>query len=148
MEAVSYIILIGSTLLIVSVLTSYLALRVGAPLLLIFLGIGLMAGEDGIGQISFNDAGSAFLIGSMALAVILFESGFVQLSWARWIGRVSRLDDASGDTPAAGPTQGFSHVYCSSQKMLNLSFCVACSVSRMLAFWYVSLWWSRWSGSH
>lgn len=76
MEAVSYIILIGSTLLIVSVLTSYLALRVGAPLLLIFLGIGLLAGEDGIGHISFNDAGSAFLIGSMALAVILFESGF------------------------------------------------------------------------
>jgi cell volume regulation protein A len=76
MEAVSYIILIGSTLLIVSVLTSYLALRIGAPLLLIFLGIGLLAGEDGIGRIAFNDAGSAFLIGSMALAVILFESGF------------------------------------------------------------------------
>ncbi|PWC37582.1 potassium/proton antiporter [Azospirillum sp. TSO35-2] len=76
MEAVSYIILIGSTLLIASVLTSYLALRVGAPLLLIFLGIGLLAGEDGIGKISFNDPESAFLIGSMALAVILFESGF------------------------------------------------------------------------
>ncbi|MBP2303120.1 potassium/proton antiporter [Azospirillum picis] len=76
MEAVSYIILIGSSLLIASVLTSYLALRVGAPLLLIFLGIGLLAGEDGIGGISFNDPQAAFLIGSMALAVILFESGF------------------------------------------------------------------------
>ncbi|MGF7177116.1 potassium/proton antiporter [Azospirillum doebereinerae] len=76
MDAVSYIILIGSTLLIVSILTSYLALRIGTPLLLIFLGIGLLAGEDGIGKISFNDPQSAFLIGSMALAVILFESGF------------------------------------------------------------------------
>jgi potassium/hydrogen antiporter len=76
MEAVSYIILIGSTLLIASVLTSYLALRIGAPLLLIFLGIGLLAGEDGIGRITFNDPQTAFLIGSMALAVILFESGF------------------------------------------------------------------------
>ncbi len=76
MEAVSYIILIGSTLLIASVLTSYLALRIGTPLLLIFLGIGLLAGEDGIGRISFNDPQTAFLIGSMALAVILFESGF------------------------------------------------------------------------
>ncbi|MBP2227260.1 cell volume regulation protein A [Azospirillum agricola] len=76
MEAVSYIILIGSTLLIASILTSYLALRIGTPLLLIFLGIGLLAGEDGIGHIAFNDPQSAFLIGSMALAVILFESGF------------------------------------------------------------------------
>jgi potassium/hydrogen antiporter len=76
MEAVSYIILIGSTLLIASVLTSYLALRIGAPLLLIFLGVGLLAGEDGIGRITFNDPQTAFLIGSMALAVILFESGF------------------------------------------------------------------------
>lgn len=76
MEAASYIILIGSSLLIASILTSYLALRVGTPLLLIFLAVGLLAGEDGIGGIRFNDAESAFLIGSMALAVILFESGF------------------------------------------------------------------------
>ena len=75
MEAASYIILIGSSLLIVSILTSYLALRIGTPLLLIFLAVGLLAGEDGIGGISFNDPGNAFLIGSMALAVILFESG-------------------------------------------------------------------------
>lgn len=76
MEAASYIILIGSTLLIASILTSYLALRIGTPLLLIFLAVGLLAGEDGIGRIAFNDHASAFLIGSMALAVILFESGF------------------------------------------------------------------------
>ncbi|UKJ75844.1 potassium/proton antiporter [Azospirillum brasilense] len=75
METASTIILIGSSLLIVSILTSYLALRIGTPLLLIFLGVGLFAGVDGIGGISFNDADSAFLIGSIALAVILFESG-------------------------------------------------------------------------
>lgn len=75
MEATSYIILIGSTLLIASILTSYLALRIGTPLLLIFLSVGILAGEDGIGGIQFNDLGSAFLIGSIALAVILFESG-------------------------------------------------------------------------
>ncbi|WP_207462738.1 potassium/proton antiporter [Azospirillum sp. SYSU D00513] len=76
MEATSYVILIGSILLIASVLTSFLALRVGTPLLLIFLSVGLLAGEDGIGRIAYNDADSAFLIGSLALAVILFESGF------------------------------------------------------------------------
>lgn len=75
MEATSTIILIGSTLLIASILTSYLALRIGTPLLLIFLSVGLLAGEDGIGGIHFNDADGAFLIGSIALAVILFESG-------------------------------------------------------------------------
>ncbi|MGQ9371073.1 potassium/proton antiporter [Azospirillum sp. ST 5-10] len=76
METASYIILVGSTLLIASILTSYVAMRLGAPLLLIFLAVGLLAGEDGIGRIYFNDAPTAFLIGSIALAVILFESGF------------------------------------------------------------------------
>ncbi|WP_051340225.1 potassium/proton antiporter [Azospirillum halopraeferens] len=76
MEAASYFILVGSTLLIASILTSYVAMRVGTPLLLIFLAVGLLAGEDGIGRIYFSDAPMAFLIGSIALAVILFESGF------------------------------------------------------------------------
>lgn len=76
MEATSTIILIGSTLLIASILTSVVALRFGTPLLLIFLAVGLLAGQDGIGGIPFNDAPSTFLIGSAALAVILFESGF------------------------------------------------------------------------
>ncbi|HYH40054.1 MAG TPA: potassium/proton antiporter [Azospirillum sp.] len=76
MEETSTIILIGSSLLIASILTSVVALRFGTPLLLIFLGVGLLAGQDGIGGIWFNDAPNTFLIGSVALAVILFESGF------------------------------------------------------------------------
>ena len=76
MEEVSTIILVASTLLIASILTSVVALRFGTPLLLIFLGVGLLAGQDGIGGISFNDAPGTFLIGSVALAIILFESGF------------------------------------------------------------------------
>jgi len=76
MEAASTIILIGSVLLLASIMTSYVAIRFGTPLLLIFLAIGLLAGEDGIGGIPFDDAPTAFLIGSVALAVILFESGF------------------------------------------------------------------------
>ncbi len=58
-----------------SVLTSTLAFRFGAPLLLIFLMVGLLAGEDGLG-IRYDDAASAYLIGSLALAIILFDSGF------------------------------------------------------------------------
>jgi cell volume regulation protein A len=55
--------------------TSLLAFRFGAPLLLVFLLLGLLVGEDGLG-IHFDNASLAFFIGSVALAVILFDSGF------------------------------------------------------------------------
>lgn len=69
------VILIAAGLVVVSTLTSVLAFRFGAPLLFIFLAIGLLAGEEGLG-IQFDDASTAYLIGSLALAVILFDSGF------------------------------------------------------------------------
>lgn len=69
------VILVGAGLIAVSVLTSALAFRFGAPLLLVFLGIGLIAGEDGFGLV-FNSASLAYFLGSLALAVILFDSGF------------------------------------------------------------------------
>lgn len=76
MHDVDLIILVCAGLTVVSVLTSVIAFRVGAPLLLLFLAIGLVAGENGPGGIVFNDAPLAYLIGSAALAVILFDSGF------------------------------------------------------------------------
>ena len=75
METIGAIILVGAALLLVSILTSLVSSRIGAPLLLVFLLVGLLAGESGLG-IQFDDAPSAFLIGSVALAVILFDSGF------------------------------------------------------------------------
>jgi cell volume regulation protein A len=76
MELISGIILVGAGLLLLAIFTSLVSLRFGTPLLLVFLAIGLLAGEDGPGGIPFDDAPAAFLIGSVALAVILFESGF------------------------------------------------------------------------
>src|SRR3954453_16335104 len=76
MEFDNLIILVATILLLVSIFTSLISFRIGAPLLLIFLGVGLAAGEDGIGGISFDNTPAAFLIGSVALAIILFESGF------------------------------------------------------------------------
>ena len=67
--------LISAGLIMAAVLTSVIAFRFGAPLLLIFLGVGLLAGEDGLG-LRYDDAASAYYIGSLALAVILFDSGF------------------------------------------------------------------------
>src|SRR5271170_5358743 len=76
MHDVDLILLLCAGLTVVSVMTSLVALRVGAPLLLLFLAIGLVAGENGPGGVIFDDAPSAYLIGSAALAVILFDSGF------------------------------------------------------------------------
>jgi len=67
--------LIGTLLVLVAAFSSLVAFRFGAPLLLLFLGIGLAAGIDGLG-ISFDNAAVAYYIGSLALAIILFDSGF------------------------------------------------------------------------
>lgn len=69
-------IMVGSLLVIVAIFTSILSFRFGAPLLLVFLLLGLVAGEDGPGGISFDNRSTAFFIGSLALALILFEAGF------------------------------------------------------------------------
>ncbi len=49
--------------------------RFGTPLLLAFIGLGMLAGEDGPGGIFFDDYEMAYLVGSLALVVILFEGG-------------------------------------------------------------------------
>lgn len=75
-EAMNLAILIGAGLIAISTFTSLISLRIGAPLLLVFLAVGLGAGEDGPGGLHFDDAAAAYFIGSIALAVILFDSGF------------------------------------------------------------------------
>lgn len=67
--------LVGTGLVVVAAFSSLIAFRFGAPLLLLFLGVGLLAGSDGFG-IQFDNAGVAYFIGSLALAVILFDSGY------------------------------------------------------------------------
>jgi len=75
-EAMLIAILVGSGLLVLSILTSLVSFRVGAPLLLLFLAIGLLAGEDGPGRIQYDYHAETFFVGSLALAIILFTSGF------------------------------------------------------------------------
>lgn len=71
----NHAILIGSILVLISILASTVSERTGAPLLFVFLGIGMLAGEDGPGRIRFGDYQVAYLVGTMALAVILFDGG-------------------------------------------------------------------------
>ena len=75
LDTVSLAILLGSLLVLAGILSSLIALRFGAPLLLVFLLVGMMAGEGGLCGIKFNDVGTAYTVGSIALALILFDGG-------------------------------------------------------------------------
>ncbi|HUG62888.1 MAG TPA: potassium/proton antiporter, partial [Methylomirabilota bacterium] len=66
---------LGAILVLAGILSSLLATRFGTPLLLVFLVIGMLAGEDGIGGIHFDNYQATYLIGSCALAIILFDGG-------------------------------------------------------------------------
>jgi cell volume regulation protein A len=68
-------IFVGALLLLVSIVASDLSSRMGAPLLLVFLALGMLAGEDGPGGIQFDDFEIAYVIGTLALAVIIFDGG-------------------------------------------------------------------------
>ncbi len=70
------ILLIASILLIAGVLVSKLSSRFGIPALLLFIGIGMLAGSEGPGGIPYDDPRSAQFLGVVALAFILFAGGF------------------------------------------------------------------------
>ena len=74
-QAIYLVTLVSTALVVVAAFSSLIAFRFGAPLLLLFLAIGLASGEDGLG-IDFDNAPLAYFVGSLALAVILFDSGF------------------------------------------------------------------------
>jgi cell volume regulation protein A len=75
-EHMNSAILIVSGLVALSIFSSLLSFRIGAPLLLVFLCVGLVAGENGPGGLHFDDVHAAYMIGSVALVIILFDSGF------------------------------------------------------------------------
>jgi potassium/hydrogen antiporter len=75
LDSVSIAIFLGAVLVMAGILSSLLALRFGAPLLLVFLLIGMLAGDAGPGQLSFDDVRTTYLVGSVALALILFDGG-------------------------------------------------------------------------
>ncbi|WP_199445648.1 cation:proton antiporter domain-containing protein, partial [Acidisphaera rubrifaciens] len=69
------VIMAAGVLGVLSIFAGLLSRRIGAPVLLAFLAIGMLCGEDGVLGIPFNDFGDAYLIGSVGLAVILFAGG-------------------------------------------------------------------------
>jgi cell volume regulation protein A len=69
------LILIAGVLLAAGIVGALLADRVRVPALLLFLGLGMLAGSEGIGGIHFDNADLARTLGTIALVLILFEGG-------------------------------------------------------------------------
>jgi len=72
---IEFILLSASGLLLLSVIASKAFGKMGIPALLLFLGIGMMAGSDGPGGIHFDNPWLAQSLGVVALSFILFAGG-------------------------------------------------------------------------
>lgn len=75
MNQLNLLFLVMGVLLFGSILASRISARLGMPLLLAFLGVGMLAGEEGIGGIKFDSYTGATFISQMALAIILLDGG-------------------------------------------------------------------------
>ena len=87
MFAIESLILLAAVLILLGILSSKLSARLGLPVLVMFLVIGMLAGEGGIGGVAFDSPDAAYALGSLALALILFDGGLqtpkdsIQLVW-------------------------------------------------------------------
>ncbi len=87
MFLIDKLLLLAGLLMILGIVSSKFSARAGLPVLVLFLGLGMLAGSDGIGKIAFDDYALAHAIGTVALAFILFDGGLrtplenLKLAW-------------------------------------------------------------------
>lgn len=104
----AHLILIAAVLFLISILATVITPRLGVPLLLVFLLIGMVAGEDGPGGIHFANYSFANLAATAALAVVLFDGGLRTHSTSFRTGLRPALSLASvGVLITAGLTAAF-----------------------------------------
>lgn len=72
---IAWFLLLLALLMGTSVLLSQASHRFGVPVFLLFLAVGMLAGSDGLGIVHFDDYQLSFRIGTVALALILFDGG-------------------------------------------------------------------------
>lgn len=75
MFVIDQIILLAAILILVGIASSKISARLGLPVLVLFLLVGILGGERGIGGISFDSPSAAHALGTLALALILFDGG-------------------------------------------------------------------------
>lgn len=75
MTAINSLMLAAGVLLLLGIVSSKFSARLGMPVLVLFLAVGMLAGSEGLGGIEFADYELANALGSMALALILFDGG-------------------------------------------------------------------------
>lgn len=87
MFLIDSLILVTGVLLLLGIASSKLSVRLGVPVLVLFLLLGMLAGSEGVGGIRFEDYRLAHAIGTIALAMILFDGGLstslsaIRMAW-------------------------------------------------------------------
>ncbi|MCP9926570.1 potassium/proton antiporter [Cyanobium sp. CH-040] len=75
MDGINTAMLLAGVLLLIGIASSKFSARLGMPVLVLFLAVGMLAGSEGIGRIPFENYPLANSLGSAALALILFDGG-------------------------------------------------------------------------
>lgn len=75
MFLIDQLIFLSAVLLLLGIVSSKISARLGLPVLVLFLLVGMLAGEGGIGGIVFDNPKAAHALGTLALALILYDGG-------------------------------------------------------------------------
>jgi potassium/hydrogen antiporter len=122
-------------LLAASVALSRVSARLGLPVALLFLLVGVLAGSEGIGHIAFEDYHFAFRVGTTALVLILFEGGLnTPFASAREVLAPSAVLATLGVVAIAGLVAGVAHLLGLSWPMAMLLGAIVSSTDAAAVF--------------